>query len=281
MVGKITFVKNSSHDFDELDTRCMDRQSWAEASQKILDRTDLPINIVITGLDIGLYRAIGHKDFLRRINFVKKLDNDGLLPDKENRVNVILHSNSGQNRIPMTPWICIHRAVHAMQFQSALDTDGFVGTAGWAYTSKLLGKKGIRKKLLEDSIGMIEQTLTEFVKISDPNIKPLSNVFGAVAPPGYSNLVVQFAKLIGDTRTFRTGGKLNTNFNFFIDFWAETLTEKIVKGKMTIRVDAFKEHFDYNPKADQLIKYLEEMKTKSEDWFKQMVDNNIGEILVF
>jgi hypothetical protein len=267
MPGKVSYLRalplsNRIYRFTSEDIICIERTLWSQKLQAILDKTSVPLNIVLDnqGFDRESFDR-ANKRYMISDECKKEL-----FPDYTNRVNVILTCNGGTNRLPMTPWISIHRAVHAMQLNVRfLKPDG-----SFEYLTGKASEDVMWKTGFSQTTNLIAKCVKEFEGLVSVEETPWST----------QQCIPEFARLIGDTRTLRTGKMLNDDSSFAPDFWAEIFTEQIVKGRMTIRVEAFDERFKGNDRAQSLIQNVKELKENAHIWFEQMINNRIGQILV-
>jgi len=300
--------------FSDEDHRAFDNPKWKEKLESILDKCPVDLNIVIERghMDLStdmitynpankpippVYKRIGSDPIYEKVS--KEYSTDIEVPfqvtthtirrnrvisgitNYENRVNVILSCNGGQNKLPMTPWITLHRACHAIQLIAPTDTSG---------------KTSVRSKEFQFIGNVMDCLLDAYLRLRKPERTKLmtkflgSGNFADLAKFDLRNGVdlsmmqSELAQLIGNTKTLRTGHKLNCDSVFAADFQAELWTEYFFRGKITINVDAAKEKFkdfegtdDYNNFIHDLSDLSELMKQR----LLSLTDSFKGKFLYF
>lgn len=253
-------IEKHPHPLYVADLNMLRKDNWIPRVQKILDRCPVPFNIVIRRFETRQQQ--GNKIF-RENRFSSKLSPKDLIEpeefeDYENRINVVVIDNFGKNAIPMTPWILFHRVAHALQI-TKFTSRGF----------------GVEKEL--------ENILKFYYAACKLNGQKIEKVVCS-HDDGLYEQNAEFAALIGNTKTLRTGHKLNCDPVLLdIDMPAEMFTEYFVTGKMTFNIDAVKEKFveikDTN-EYKKLVASLWQYKN-SLDKFIKSIDNCKGKLIAF
>lgn len=256
-------VRNT--EFSAEDHQAFSNPKWAAKLEDILDKCPINMNIIVKQMKRNFPKEVIAYNFPNKLIPVEyKCDSNGIykkitkaynadvevpvelslydinrfdvlhkdFEDYENRVNVVLNFNGGPNKLPMTQWITLHRACHAIQLLTGCN--------------KNLSWDKFNSCMLTDYFNLFKQLLYNHKKLTDLATKkyPTTSMSSQEA---HDNMV-GFAKLIGNTRTLRTGNHLSTDVSsnwhvFYADFQAELWTEYMFKRKITVDVAAAKQAF--------------------------------------
>lgn len=203
------------------DLRAMKKPAWRKKVENAFAKSPYKFNIYIYNGAEGM-APVGKSD--ERLN-VRNLENlnkyagvtplnvvetmiGKLPPEADSSISVILVENEGGQRMPLTPWILVHRCVHAILYAES-DND-------------------LRADNLGDALKMLARLFTSFIHTVEEHFRRTGIYKDQVLAANYNQRMPLVASIIGKMKSAKNNKLANDG-----EFYVETITQYIINGHVS------------------------------------------------